>query len=107
MNPGRHFDNAQIRLILLCLIINIVIARASVAGLAAAHVLLQGLSGAKVFLMNPSVTFFWVVTASRIVSKPKAFQAEQYLLPIRQAFARYPKESFESIAGFRVMRFVE
>ncbi|KAL2821665.1 hypothetical protein BJX63DRAFT_427665 [Aspergillus granulosus] len=78
---------------------NIVIIGASATGLTASHILLQTLPEAKVCLINPSESFYWVVAAPRIVSRPRAFQPEQYLLPIKDAFAQYPRDHFEFITG--------
>jgi NADH dehydrogenase FAD-containing subunit len=52
-----------------------------------------------VVLINPSTSFYWNIAAPRIVAKPKAFPSNQYLLPIKEAFAKYPSDSFEFIAG--------
>ncbi|KAJ5226327.1 FAD-dependent pyridine nucleotide-disulfide oxidoreductase [Penicillium chermesinum] len=76
----------------------VVIIGGSVAGLTAAHPLLA-VAGVKVVLINPSPTFFWNIAAPRIVTKPAAFESQQYLLPIKDAFAQYPAESFEFILG--------
>ncbi|KAJ5948207.1 FAD-dependent pyridine nucleotide-disulfide oxidoreductase [Penicillium verhagenii] len=81
--------------------INIVIIGASTVGLTAAHDLLRDaqILNAKVTLINPSATFYWNIAAPRIIAKPKAFRAEEYLLPIKEAFAQYATESFEFILG--------
>lgn len=76
----------------------VVIIGASVAGLAAAHPLL-GVAGVKVVLVNPTPFFYWNTAAPRIVAKPKAFESKQYLLPIKDAFANYPADSFELLLG--------
>lgn len=77
----------------------VVIIGASSVGLPAAHTLLQDPSNTKVVLINPSSEYYFNIAAPRIVAKPKAFRADQYLLPIKDAFAQYPKESFELIVG--------
>lgn len=77
---------------------NVVIVGASVAGLKIAHSLLE-VPDVKVVLINPATTYYWNIAAPRIVAKPNAFKTEQYLLPIKDAFNKYPKESFEFIVG--------
>ncbi|KAJ5649036.1 uncharacterized protein N7484_002759 [Penicillium longicatenatum] len=80
---------------------NIVIIGASTVGLTAAHELLRDARNlnAKVTLINPSATFYWNIAAPRIVAKPNAFRADEYLLPIKEAFAQYAADSFEFILG--------
>lgn len=77
---------------------NVVIVGASIAGLKIAHSLLE-VPEIKVVLINPATTYYWNIAAPRIVAKPNAFKTEQYLLPIKDAFNNYPKESFEFIVG--------
>lgn len=77
----------------------VVIIGASSVGLPAAHTLLQDPSNVKVVLINPSPDYYFNIAAPRIVAKPKAFRADQYLLPIQGGFAQYPKDSFEFIVG--------
>ncbi|KAJ5088659.1 FAD-dependent pyridine nucleotide-disulfide oxidoreductase [Penicillium angulare] len=81
--------------------INIVIIGASAVGNTAAHALLEDAQrlNAKITLINPSKTFFWNIAAPRIVAKPNAFRADEYLLPIEKSFAKYPATSFEFILG--------
>jgi NADH dehydrogenase FAD-containing subunit len=76
----------------------VAIVGASYAGLHVAHSLLA-VPDVKVVLINPSTVFYWNIAAPRIVAKAKAFSPDQYLLPIANAFAKYPAESFEFIAG--------
>lgn len=79
--------------------VNVVIVGAGIAGLVIAHSLLQGVPDAKIVLVNPSQTFYWNIASPRILAKPKAFKPEQYLLPIKDAFAQYSAKSFEFVAG--------
>lgn len=79
--------------------VNIVIVGAGAAGLTIAHSLLQGVPNAKVVLVNPAQTFYWNLASPRIVAKPNAFKPEQYLLPIKDAFAQYSASAFEFVAG--------
>ncbi|OOQ87774.1 AMID-like oxidoreductase [Penicillium brasilianum] len=79
--------------------VNVVIVGAGVAGLVIAHSLLQGVPDAKIVLVNPSQTFYWNIASPRILAKPNAFKPEQYLLPIKDAFAQYSANSFEFVAG--------
>ncbi|KAJ5883382.1 uncharacterized protein N7473_010268 [Penicillium subrubescens] len=79
--------------------VNVVIVGAGIAGLVIAHSLLQGVPNAKIVLVNPSQTFYWNIASPRIVAKPKAFKPEQYLLPIKDAFAQYSSEKFELVLG--------
>jgi NADH dehydrogenase FAD-containing subunit len=79
--------------------VNVVIVGAGIAGLVIAHSVLQGVPNAKVVLVNPSQTFYWNIASPRIVAKPKAFKPEQYLLPIKDAFAQYSSEAFEFVLG--------
>ncbi|KAJ5642164.1 FAD-dependent pyridine nucleotide-disulfide oxidoreductase [Penicillium lividum] len=81
--------------------VNIVIIGASTVGVTAAHELLRDASDlkAKVTLINPSTSFYWNIAAPRILAKPNAFSADQYLLPIKEAFAQYAENAFEFIAG--------
>lgn len=78
--------------------VNVVIVGASFAGLQIAHSLLE-LPNVKVVLINPATRFYWNIAAPRILAKPNAFKAEQYLLSIKDAFNKYPSESFEFIQG--------
>lgn len=79
----------------------VVVIGAATSGLTASHALLQDfhILKAKVTLINPTPTFYWNLAAPRIVAKPGAFQAHQYLLPILDAFAHYPADTFEFIIG--------
>ncbi|PYH83762.1 FAD/NAD(P)-binding domain-containing protein [Aspergillus uvarum CBS 121591] len=83
----------------------VLILGASVAGLPIAHALLKNNTSTssrhktKVILVNPSRDFFWMIAAPRILTKPAAFRAEQYLIPIEPGFARYPREEFEFVHG--------
>lgn len=77
---------------------NVVVVGASVAGLHISHSLLE-VPNVKVVLVNPATTYYWNIAAPRIVAKPKAFKTDQYLLPIQDAFKKYPSESFEFVAG--------
>lgn len=79
--------------------VNVVIVGAGIAGLVIAHSLLQGVPNAKIVLVNPSQTFYWNIASPRIVAKPKAFKPEQYLLPIKDAFAQYSSEKLEFVLG--------
>ncbi|OGE52310.1 hypothetical protein PENARI_c010G00286 [Penicillium arizonense] len=79
--------------------VNVVIVGGSYAGLHIAHSLLRDVPDAQVTLINPSTSFFWNIAAPRIVAKPKAFRTEQYLLPIKDAFAGYRPDAFRFIAG--------
>lgn len=79
--------------------VNVVIVGAGSAGLVVAHSLLQGVPNAKVVLVNPSQTFYWNIASPRLVAKPKAFRPEEYLLPIKDAFAQYSASAFEFVAG--------
>ncbi|KAJ5491363.1 hypothetical protein N7539_002930 [Penicillium diatomitis] len=79
--------------------VQVVIIGAGVAGLTIAHSLLQGVPRIKVVLINPSQSFYWNVASPRIVAKPDAFRHEQYLLPIKDAFAVYPSSAFELLVG--------
>lgn len=80
---------------------NIVIIGASTVGLTAAHELLRDARNlnAKVTLINPATTFYWNIAAPRIVAKPNAFRADEYLLPIKEGFTQYAADSFEFILG--------
>jgi NADH dehydrogenase FAD-containing subunit len=79
--------------------VNVVIVGAGIAGLVVAHSLLQGVPDAKIVLVNPSQTFYWNLASPRILAKPNAFKPEQYLLPIKDAFAQYSANSFEFVIG--------
>jgi NADH dehydrogenase FAD-containing subunit len=79
--------------------VNVVIVGAGIAGLVVAHSLLQGVPDTKITLINPSQTFYWNIASPRIVAKPRAFKLKQYLLPIKDAFAQYPTNAFEFVAG--------
>ncbi|KAJ5872642.1 FAD-dependent pyridine nucleotide-disulfide oxidoreductase [Penicillium soppii] len=79
--------------------INIVVIGGSFAGLHIAHSVLRDVPDAKVTLINPSTSFFWNIAAPRIVAKPTAFRPEQYLLPIKDAFASYRADAFEFLPG--------
>lgn len=78
--------------------VNVVIIGASYAGLQIAHSVLDT-PNVRVVLVNPATDFYWNIAAPRIFAKPKAFQTQQYLLPIQDAFSKYPTESFEFILG--------
>ncbi|KAJ5578579.1 Apoptosis-inducing factor [Penicillium hispanicum] len=78
---------------------SVVIIGASITGITAAHAFLNDNPGVKVVLINPSTLFYWNIGAPRLVAKPKVWKPEQYLLPIKDAFAQYSAESFEFIAG--------
>lgn len=78
--------------------VNVVIVGASFAGLQIAHSVLE-VPNVKVVLINPATKFYWNIAAPRIVAKPNAFNPEQYLLSIKDAFTKYPSESFEFIHG--------
>lgn len=78
--------------------INVMVVGASVSGLLISHSLLE-VPNVKVVLINPATTYYWNIAAPRIVAKPKAFKTDQYLLPIKDAFKKYPSESFEFVAG--------
>ncbi|KAJ6111351.1 AMID-like mitochondrial oxidoreductase [Penicillium sp. IBT 18751x] len=78
----------------------VVIIGASFAGLQVARGLLGALSGdIKVVLINPSDLYYFNIAAPRIMTKPRAFKREQYLLPIRPAFEKYGSQSFQFIQG--------
>lgn len=79
--------------------INIVVIGGSFAGLHIAHSVLRDVPEAKVVLINPSTSFFWNIAAPRIITKPKAFRPEQYLLPIKDTFAGYRPDAFEFVLG--------
>ncbi|KAJ5312112.1 hypothetical protein PENANT_c011G01016 [Penicillium antarcticum] len=79
--------------------VNVVVVGGSYAGLHIAHSILRDVSDAQVTLINPSTSFYWNIAAPRIVAKPKAFHAEQYLLPIKESFAGYRPDAFRFIAG--------
>ncbi|CAI7599019.1 unnamed protein product [Penicillium glandicola] len=79
--------------------IDIVVIGGSFAGLHIAHSVLRDVPDAKVVLINPSTSFFWCIAAPRIVAKPEAFRSEQYLLPIKDAFASYRPDAFEFLPG--------
>ncbi|CAG8924274.1 unnamed protein product [Penicillium salamii] len=79
--------------------INIVVIGGSFAGLHIAHSVLRDVPDAKVTLINPSTSFYWNIAAPRIVAKPTAFRPDQYLLPIKDAFASYRADAFEFIPG--------
>ncbi|CAG7918889.1 unnamed protein product [Penicillium olsonii] len=79
--------------------INIVVIGGSFAGLHVAHSVLRDVPDAKVTLVNPSHTFYWNIAAPRIVAKPTAFRPDQYLLPIKDAFAGYRSDAFEFVLG--------
>jgi NADH dehydrogenase FAD-containing subunit len=79
--------------------VNVVIVGAGIAGLVIAHSLLQGVPNAKIVLVNISQNFYWNIASPRILAKPKAFKPEQYLLPIKDAFAQYSSEAFEFVLG--------
>ncbi|KAJ5682772.1 FAD-dependent pyridine nucleotide-disulfide oxidoreductase [Penicillium macrosclerotiorum] len=78
---------------------NVVVIGAASAGVGVAHSLLQGTADVKVVLINPSPKFYWNIAAPRILAKPTAFKADQYLIPIKDNFAQYSTEKFEFIAG--------
>ncbi|KAJ5351692.1 hypothetical protein N7452_000666 [Penicillium brevicompactum] len=79
--------------------IDIVVIGGSFAGLHIAHSVLRDVPDAKVTLVNPSSNFFWNIAAPRIVAKPTAFRPNEYLLPIKDAFASYRPDAFEFIPG--------
>lgn len=79
--------------------IDIVVIGGSFAGLHIAHSVLRDVPDAKVTLVNPSSSFFWNIAAPRIVAKPTAFRPNEYLLPIKDAFASYRPDAFEFIPG--------
>jgi NADH dehydrogenase FAD-containing subunit len=79
--------------------VDVVVVGGSYAGLHVAHSVLRDVPDAQVTLINPSTSFFWNIAAPRIVAKPKAFRTEQYLLPIKEAFAGYRPDAFRFIAG--------
>ncbi|GLI79647.1 hypothetical protein PoHVEF18_007986 [Penicillium ochrochloron] len=79
--------------------VNVVIVGAGIAGVVIAHSLLQGVPNAKIVLVNISQNFYWNIASPRILAKPKAFKPEQYLLPIKDAFAQYSSEAFEFVLG--------
>jgi len=79
--------------------IDIVVIGGSFAGLHIAHSVLRDVPDAKVTLINPSTSFFWNIAAPRIVAKSTAFRPEEYLLPIKDAFANYRADAFEFIPG--------
>ncbi|EPS25541.1 hypothetical protein PDE_00475 [Penicillium oxalicum 114-2] len=82
--------------------VQVVIIGAGVSGLTVAHSLLREVSDIKVVLINPSQSFYWNIASPRIIAKPNAFQHEQYLIPIRDAFAAYPQHTFEFLAGVAI-----
>ncbi|KAJ5912778.1 FAD-dependent pyridine nucleotide-disulfide oxidoreductase [Penicillium tannophilum] len=78
----------------------VVIIGASYCGLGVANGLLKSDSDkVKVVLINPSEKVYFNIAAPRILAKPAFFQPNQYLLPIKNSFSKYPKESFEFIKG--------
>ncbi|KAJ5774964.1 hypothetical protein N7457_009860 [Penicillium paradoxum] len=79
--------------------IDIVVIGGSFAGLHIAHSVLRDVPDAKVVLINPSTSFYWNIAAPRILTKPKAFRPEQYLVPIKSAFVGYRPDAFEFIPG--------
>ncbi|KAJ5458551.1 FAD-dependent pyridine nucleotide-disulfide oxidoreductase [Penicillium sp. IBT 31633x] len=79
--------------------IEVVVIGGSFAGLHIAHSVLRDVPDAKVALINPSTSFYWNIAAPRIVTKPKAFHPQQYLLPIKDAFAGYRPDAFNFVPG--------
>lgn len=75
----------------------VVIIGGSYAGIGVAHALLKDVPSVKVVMISPHKTAYFNVAAPRILAKPDAFKPEQYLLPIEQAFSRYPAGSFNFI----------
>lgn len=80
----------------------VVVIGGSFAGLQVAHGILKDPgpgTHAKVVLINPSNKWYFNIAAPRIIAKPQAFKAEQFLVPIEKGFAKYPKDSFEFLEG--------
>ncbi|KUL82282.1 hypothetical protein ZTR_10130 [Talaromyces verruculosus] len=77
----------------------IVIIGASYAGIGLAQALLKSIPNIRVVLINPSDKFFFNIASPRILAKPTAFQPNQYLIPIAEAFQNAPPGSFEFIKG--------
>ncbi|KAJ5625071.1 hypothetical protein N7510_001380 [Penicillium lagena] len=79
--------------------VNVVIVGGSFAGLNIAHALLKDVPNVKIVLINPSPSWYFPIAAPRILAKPTAFRAEQYLIPIKDILAKYPSDKVEFIAG--------
>ncbi|GAD92061.1 AMID-like mitochondrial oxidoreductase, putative [Paecilomyces variotii No. 5] len=77
----------------------VVVIGGSNAGVAVSHGLLKQIPGVKVILINPSDKYYFNVAAPRVVAKPKAFSADQYIFSILEAFEQYPPSSFRFVLG--------
>jgi NADH dehydrogenase FAD-containing subunit len=77
----------------------IVIIGGSYSGIGLAQALLKSNLNVEIVIINPSDKFFFNIASPRILAKPKAFRADQYLIPIVDAFANSPSGSFEFIQG--------
>lgn len=77
----------------------IVIIGGSYTGIGLGKALLKSIPNIKIVIINPSDKFFFNIASPRILAKPKAFQTDQYLIPIADAFADSPSGNFEFIQG--------
>lgn len=71
----------------------------SYAGIGLAQALSKSIPNIQIVIINPSDKFFFNIASPRILAKPKAFQAHQYLIPIVDAFANSPTGTFKFIQG--------
>lgn len=78
----------------------IVIIGGSHAGIATSHGLLQQqLPNTKVTLINPTTEYYYNIAAPRFLTKPDLIPEDKYIYSIREAFEKYPSESFEFVQG--------
>jgi NADH dehydrogenase FAD-containing subunit len=85
---------------------NLIVLGASYAGLGAAHYLLKHIVPAlpskesyHVFIVDPSETWFCRVAAPRGVVSEELLPMSKFMLPLGDAFAAYPKESYTLVQG--------
>lgn len=79
--------------------ITIVVIGAAVAGIKVSHGVLKQVPTAKVILVNSHKDYYFNIATPRVMAKPDAFSANQYLYPITDIFKKYSKESFEFVQG--------
>jgi NADH dehydrogenase FAD-containing subunit len=80
----------------------VVILGAGLAGLPVAHYLLKftaaNVSDLRVVLVSPNDEFYWNLASVRAVL-PGKLAEDKYTWPIPEAFAKYPSDKFEFVAG--------